>query len=100
MVTQTQVLPAPFIKTLGEDYAAQLPGALATRLPTESFSPTVAGQTGLQQAATTLAGSGIGAYQPYVTAAGQAATTAGAGLGLAQTGLGIAGQELTGAGTA
>ena len=112
MVTQTQVLPAPFIKTLGEDYAAQLPGALATPLPTQQFAPTVAGQTGLQQAATRLTGaatgvdpvtgqaSGIAAYQPYVDAAGAAATTAGQGLGLAQTGLGIAGQELTGAGTA
>ena len=100
MVTQTQVLPAPFIKTLGEDYAAQLPGALAKPLPTQSFAPTVAGQTGLQQQATTLTTSGIGSYQPFVTAAQQAATTAGTGLGLAQTGLGIAGQELTGAGTA
>ena len=99
-VTQSQVLPAPFIQTLGEDYAKQLPGALATPLPTQQFAPTVAGQTGLQQQATTLAGAGLGAYQPYVTAAGQAATTAGTGLGLAQTGLGIAGQELTGAGTA
>jgi hypothetical protein len=99
-VTQSQVLPAPFIQTLGEDYAKQLPGALATPLPTQQFAPTVAGQTGLQQAATTLAGAGLGAYQPYVAAAGQAATTAGAGLGLAQTGLGVAQQELTGAGTA
>ena len=108
-VTQTQVLPAPFIKTLGEDYASQLPGALATPLPTQQFAPTVAGQTGLQQAATRLTGaatgvdpvtgqaSGIAAYQPYVTAAGQAATEAGTGLGLAQTGLTGAGQELTGA---
>ena len=110
MVTQTQVLPAPFIKTLGEDYASQLPGALATPLPTQSFAPTVAGQTGLQKAATTLtAGSlgvdpttgqrltgsaGIAAYQPYVDAAGQAATAAGTGLGLAQTGLGTAGSQL------
>ena len=110
MVTQTQVLPAPFIKTLGEDYAAQLPGALATRLPTESFAPTVQGQTGLQKAATTLtAGSlgvdpttgqrltgsaGIAAYQPYVDAAGQAATAAGERLGAAATGLGAAGSQL------
>ena len=99
-VTQSQVLPAPFIQTLGEDYAKQLPGALATPLPTQQFAPTVAGQTGLQQEATARTTAGLGAYQPYVTAAGQAATTAGAGLGLAQTGLGIAGQELTGAGTA
>ena len=96
-VTQSQVLPAPFIKTLGEDYAKQLPGALAKPLPTQSFAPTVAGQTQLQKDATALTGAGLGAYQPYVAAAGQAATTAGAGLGLAQTGLGIAGQELTGA---
>ena len=100
MVTQSQILPAPFIKTLGEDYASQLPGALATELPTASFAPTVAGQTDLQQEATARTTAGLGAYQPYVAAAGQAATTAGAGLGLAQTGLGVAQQELTGAGTA
>ena len=99
-VTQSQVLPAPFIQTLGEDYAKQLPGALATPLPTQQFAPTVAGQTGLQQEATARTTAGLGTYLPYVEAAGQAATTAGAGLGLAQTGLGIAGQELTGAGTA
>ena len=67
-VTQSQVLPAPFIQTLGEDYAKQLPGALATPLPTQQFAPTVAGQTGLQQAATTLAGAGLGAS--LVAAAG------------------------------
>ena len=78
-VTQSQVLPAPFIQTLGEDYAKQLPGALATPLPTQSFAPTVAGQTQLQKDATALTGAGLGAYQPYVAAAGQAATTAGAG---------------------
>ena len=109
MVTQTQVLPAPFIKTLGEDYAAQLPAALAKPLPTQQFAPTVQGQTALQQQATALTGSGIGSYQPFLTGAGSTTQAAGAaqqgqiaqqGLGLAQTGLGIAGQELTGAGTA
>ena len=40
MVTQTQVLPAPFIKTLGEDYAAQLPAALAKPLVQGSLSVT------------------------------------------------------------
>ena len=95
--TVTRSLPAQFIEDLGKDYAKQLTAATAQPLPTQQFAPTVAGQTGLQQAATTLAGAGLGAYQPYVQAAGQAATTAGAGLGLAQTGLGIAGQELTGA---
>ena len=100
MVTQTQVLPAPFIKTLGEDYASQLPGALAIELPTQSFAPTVAGQTALQQEATQRTTAGLGAYQPYVTAAGQAATTAGQGLGLAQTGLTGAGTQLGAAQTA
>ena len=99
-ITETRTLPAKFIEDLGTDYAKQLPGALAKPLPTASFAPTVAGQTALQQEATQRTTAGLGAYQPYVTAAGQAATTAGAGLGLAQTGLGIAGQELTGAGTA
>ena len=97
-ITQSQVLPAPFIQTLGEDYAEKLPGALATPLPTQQFAPTVAGQTGLQQQATTLAGSGIGAYQPYVTAAGQAGTAAGTALTAAGTQLGTAQTGLAGIG--
>ncbi len=99
-ITETRALPAQFIEDLGKDYATQLTAATAKRLPTESFAPSVAGQDPLQQRATALTTSGIGSYQPFVTAAQQAATTAGTGLGLAQTGLGIAGQELTGAGTA
>ena len=99
-ITETRALPAQFIEDLGTDYAKQLKAATAVPLDTTKFAPSVAPQTALQQQATALTGTGIGAYQPYVTAAGQAATTAGTGLGLAQTGLGIAGQELTGAGTA
>ena len=101
-ITETRNLPAKFIEDLGTDYAKQLTAATAASqaLPVDKYAPQVAGQTALQQQATSLAGSGIGSYQPFVTAAQQAGTTAGTGLGLAQTGLGIAGQELTGAGTA
>ena len=78
----------------------QLAATTSQPIATSTFAPQVAAQTALQQQATSLTGSGIGSYQPFVTAAQQAGTTAGTGLGLAQTGLGIAGQELTGAGTA
>jgi hypothetical protein len=99
-ITETRALPAQFIEDLGKDYAKQLTAATAAPLDTSKFAPSVAGQTALQQKATDLTTAGIGSYQPFVTAAQQAATTAGTGLGLAQTGLGVAGQELTGAGTA
>ena len=98
-ITETRALPAQFIEDLGKDYAQQLAATTSQPIATSTFAPQVAGQTGLQQQATSLTGSGIGSYQPFVTAAQQAGTTAGTGLGLAQTGLGIAGQELTGAGT-
>jgi hypothetical protein len=116
-VTQTQVLPAPFIGALGEQYGAGL-GALAGQKMTDidpstgqpllaGIRPTVAPQTALQQQATTLAGQGVGAYQPYVSAAGAQGTAAGTTLGgvspyisAAGAGLGAAGTELTGAGTA
>ena len=99
-ITETRALPAQFIEDLGKDYATQLTAATAAPLDTSKFAPSVAGQTALQQKATDLTTAGIGSYQPFVTAAQQAATTAGTGLGLAQTGLGVAGQELTGAGAA
>ena len=99
-ITETRALPAQFIEDLGKDYATQLTAATAAPLDTSKFAPSVAGQTDLQKTATNLTTAGIGSYQPFVTAAQQAATTAGTGLGLAQTGLGVAGQELTGAGAA
>jgi len=98
-ITETRALPAQFIEDLGKDYAQQLAATTSQPIATSTFAPQVAAQTGLQQQATSLTGSGIGSYQPFVTAAQQAGTTAGTGLGLAQTGLEIAGQELTGAGT-
>ena len=74
-IQQTQVLPAQFIQDVGQDYAKQLAAATAAPLPTAQFAPAVAGQTALQQQATTLAGQiapgGIAAYQPYLTGAAQ-----------------------------
>jgi len=92
-VQESRVLPAPFIQTLGEDYAQQLPAALASPLPTQQFAPTVAGQRPLQQKATDLTTAGLGAYQPYVTAAGQDLTAAGTQLTGAQAGLGAIGTQ-------
>ena len=99
-ITETRSLPAKFIEDLGKDYGKQLTAATAAPLDTSKFAPSVAGQTALQKQATALTGSGIGSYQPFLTAAGTAGTAAGTALGAAGTGLGVAGSELTGAGTA
>ena len=77
--TITRTLPAQFIEDIGEDYAKQL--AALTQLPvkTEAFAPTVAAQDPYQAAAYTQAvdpTAGLGAYQPYLTKAGEAATAA------------------------
>ena len=99
---QTQVLPAQFIQDVGQDYAKQLTAATAAPLPTQQFAPSVAGQTALQQQATGLAGTGIGAYQPYLTGAATATQAPGAApLGLEAYGTmgGAAGLTGTGAGT-
>ena len=93
-ITEQRNLPAQFVEDLGKDYAKQLTAATAKALPTQKFAPTVAGQTALQKQATALTTSGIGAYQPFVTAAGTAGTAAGTGLTAAQTGLGAAGTQL------
>ena len=77
-LTQTQVLPAQFIQDVGKDYATQLTAATAAPLPTAQFAPSVAGQTALQQQATGLATSGLGAYQPYLTGAATAGQAPGA----------------------
>ena len=101
-LTQTQVLPAQFIQDIGTDYAKQLTAATAAPLPTAQFAPAVAGQTALQQQATTLAGAGIGAYSPYLTGAGTATQAPGAApMGLEAYGTmgGAAGLTGTGAGT-
>ena len=77
--TITRTLPAQFIEDIGGDYAKQL--AALTQLPvkTEAFAPTVAAQDPYQTAAYTQAvdpTAGLGAYQPYLAKAGEAATAA------------------------
>ena len=70
-IQETRTLPAPFIESLGKDYASQLKALTATGLPTQSFQPKVAGQDTLQTQAASLAGSGLGGYAPYIQQAGQ-----------------------------
>jgi hypothetical protein len=91
-VTETRNLPAQFIEDLGKDYAKQLTATTAIPVDTSKFAPTVAAQDALQTQAATLAGSGVGSFQPFITAAQQAVADAGTTIG------GIAG--LTGAPTA
>ena len=91
-ITETRNLPAQFIEDLGKDYAKQLTATTAIPVDTSKFAPTVAAQDALQTQAATLAGRGVGSFQPFITAAQQAAADAGTTIG------GIAG--LTGAPTA
>ena len=99
-ITQTQALPAPFITALGEKYGAGLAGLVDQPFTTAQLgqiAPQVAAQTGLQQQATTLAGQGVGAYQPFLTAAGAQGTAAGTTLGAIPDYISAAGTQLTGA---
>ena len=66
---QQQMLPPQYVEDLQKDYGKQLTGLTATPLDTAKFAPQVAGQDQYQQDAYTLAGQGIGAYQPYITQA-------------------------------
>jgi len=89
-VAEQRNLFNPQVESLAEQYAKSM-GQLAqqpfTPADITAMAPTVAPQTALQQQATQLTGTGIGAYSPYVTAAGQAGTAAGAALGQAGTAL-------------
>jgi len=69
-VTQQQLLPAPFLTDVTKTYAKDLGALTAAPLDTGKFAPQVAGQDAYQTQAYNLAGSGIGAYQPYITQAG------------------------------
>ena len=93
-VTEQRNLFNPKVEALAEQYAGAM-GTMAqqpfTGADITAMAPQVAPQTALQQQATTRTTAGLGAYSPYVTAAGAAGTTAG---GI----LGAAGTELTGAG--
>ena len=68
-VQQQQVLPPQYVEDLQKDYGTQLTAATAAPLDTAKFAPTVAAQDPFQTQAYNLAGSGIGAYQPYITQA-------------------------------
>ena len=43
-VQETRQLPAPFIESLGKDYASGLTDLTSTRLPVEKFAPKIAPQ--------------------------------------------------------
>ena len=68
-VQQTQALPPQYVEDLQRDYGTQLTALTGKELDTSQFAPQVAGQDQYQQDAYTLAGQGIGAYQPYITQA-------------------------------
>ena len=68
-VQQQQVLPPQYVEDLQKDYGKQLTAMTSAPLDTGKFAPTVAGQDAYQTQAYNLAGSGIGAYQPYITQA-------------------------------
>ena len=68
-VQQSQLLPAPFLTDVTKDYAKDLGALTSAPLDTSQFAPQVAPQDAYQTQAYNLAGSGIGAYQPYITQA-------------------------------
>jgi len=66
-VEQIQNLPQQYVTDLGVDYGKQLAGLTSIPLDTAKLAPQVAAQDALQTQAYNLAGSGVGAYQPYLT---------------------------------
>ena len=75
-LTQTQNLPQQYVTDLGADYGKQLAGLTSIPINTDRLAPQVAGQDALQTQAYNLAGSGVGAYEPYLTQAGAYDTAA------------------------
>ena len=69
-VQEQRTLPAPFIESIGKDYAKGLTDLTKTPLQTGQFAPKVAPQHQLQQDAVTLAQQGLGGYEPYITGQG------------------------------
>ena len=80
-ITQTRQDPSKLIGQLGQDYATQLTGLTSVPLDTSQFAPSVAAQDPLQTQAATLAGQGVGAYQPYLSQAATYGTQAGTTMG-------------------
>jgi len=99
-ISQISNLPQQYKQDLQQDYARQLTGLTSIPLDTSRFAPTVAGQDPLQTQAASLAGSGVGAYQPYLTQAGTYGTQAGTTMaGVSPYISAAAGLTGTGAGT-
>ena len=96
-ITESRALPPQFVEDLGKDYATQLTGLTSQALDTTKFQPSVAAQDQAQKDAYTMAttaGQGIGAYAPYLTAAGQYQTGTGTYAGIPASMMGA--QDLTG----
>ena len=89
-ITRTLTQAPEFLQDLSKDFATQLVGLTSVPLDTSRFAPQVAAQDPLQQQAATLAGQGIGSYQPFLQ---QAQTTLAGAQGMLGSGAG------TGAGT-
>ena len=86
MAVARSVTQAPsFIDDLAKDYGTQLTGLTAVPLDTSRFAPQVAGQDALQTQAVSLAGQGVGSYQPFLQ---QAQTTLGGAEGMLGSGAG------------
>jgi len=72
-ISQSQLLPAPFLTDVTKGYAKDIGALTAAPLATKEFAPTVAPQDIYQTDAYTMAGTagqGIGAYDPYITGQG------------------------------
>jgi len=82
-IEQVQNLPQQYVTDLGADYGKQLAGLTSIPINTDRLAPQLAGQNALQTQASSLAGSGVGAYQPYLNQAGAFDTTAGTQAGTA-----------------
>lgn len=99
-ISQISNLPQQYKQDLQQDYAKQLTGLTSVPLDTSRFAPSVAGQDALQTQAASLAGSGVGAYQPYLSQAATQGTQAiGTMAGVSPYISGAAGLTGTGAGT-
>ena len=99
-ITLSSVLPQQYINQLGQDYGQQLAGLTSIPIDTSQFAPQVAAQDPLQTQAATLAASGVGGYEPYLTQAATQGTQAISTLGGVSPYIsGAAGLTGTGAGT-
>ena len=95
-VTEQRQLFAPQIESLAEQYAQSMGTQAAkpfTAADITAMAPQVAPQTDLQKEATARTTAGLGAYQPYVDAAGTGLGDAATQLTAAQTGLGAIGTQ-------